>query len=729
MYGAHIPFLMALLRIADYLQIQKERAPKDLLLIRSLRSPISLGEWKAHYAVKYVNNTHDDSESIYVYAEPKDVQTFLKLRNLFAGIQRELDTSWATLGEVYSGLRHEVSVLGLNGLVIRRIRSNLDKIHEFRETVPYIPEKVSLQTANAELVNLLIEPLYGANPEIGVRELLQNAVDACRELDDYLKQNSNIEPDFPEQEEDVKVELYTDEQEKKWFRIRDKGMGMTVSTVKNFFLTAGASFRASDAWKKQHVTDSGQSRVLRSGRFGIGALAAFLIGDKVHVTTRHISQPASSAISFTFRVDDDAIELQRTTAEVGTTIEIVVDDDKWEKLIEDKNVNIDYLHRTSYPTRAIWQWYYLKYPSIAISVEGKRFPHPAYFPAESDELSPYWRSLSHPDYEAVHWSVKPYERTHWSHKGILTCNGIFITEGLPAILGDGSQMFTLHTPKISIFDSGGNIPVNLQRTELHFLPFREELQREMIRDTIGYLLVQGPNNIFASPPRYPMLDRQKALIPWILYTQKGFFLADRWLIIHLGFEKVISTTYSSVSLRRRVHSLSGTETLFAPATVDKSAYKTWLEQSLTRFDYEFYRDEERGFVLGTRTLMSANRYGDLQTPRKYRKELREKFKGAEENNDWVLLESGLVQEESFNFGRITQQPPYSDEMAIAEMYLDREEWLEKESSLVGDIWKEVIGDVAIPYKVEERKRLLPHSFEILDEYIQKHQALAKERKA
>ena len=132
MRGAHVPFLMALLRVADYLQIQQERAPKDVLRIRSLRSPISLGEWQAHDAVKDVNNTHDDIEAIYIHAEPEDVKTFLKLKNLFSSIQHELDTSWAVLGEIYA-IHPKLNTLGLNGLTIRRVRSNLDRVQEFGE--------------------------------------------------------------------------------------------------------------------------------------------------------------------------------------------------------------------------------------------------------------------------------------------------------------------------------------------------------------------------------------------------------------------------------------------------------------------------------------------------------------------------------------------------------------------------------------------------------------------
>jgi hypothetical protein len=50
--GIHPVFLMTLLRVADYLQIEAERAPAQVLQVKQLASPVSQGEWKAHHAVK-----------------------------------------------------------------------------------------------------------------------------------------------------------------------------------------------------------------------------------------------------------------------------------------------------------------------------------------------------------------------------------------------------------------------------------------------------------------------------------------------------------------------------------------------------------------------------------------------------------------------------------------------------------------------------------------------------
>jgi molecular chaperone HtpG len=181
----HAPFLMTILRVADYIQIHSERAPTQVLKVRSLKSPVSQGEWRAHDAIEDINSTHDDPEALVITARPKDVKDFLKLERLLSGLQRELDDSWAFLGEVY-GLLPGLRDLGLT---IRRVRSNLDDKQEFAKTVSYYPDRILFE-ADPEILKLLIEPLYGDNGGIAIRESVQNAVDACLELRDYLTNTS-----------------------------------------------------------------------------------------------------------------------------------------------------------------------------------------------------------------------------------------------------------------------------------------------------------------------------------------------------------------------------------------------------------------------------------------------------------------------------------------------------------------------------------------------------------
>jgi hypothetical protein len=86
---------------------------------------------------------------------------------------------------------------------------------------------------------------------------------------------------------------------------------MTPEIIRDYFLRAGASFRKSSAWRKEHDDVQGHSRVLRTGRFGVGALAAYLLGDEIEVTTRHLFADPLHGIKFTARLDDEAISLDR----------------------------------------------------------------------------------------------------------------------------------------------------------------------------------------------------------------------------------------------------------------------------------------------------------------------------------------------------------------------------------------------------------------------------------
>src|SRR5260370_12512784 len=114
---SHPAFLCALLRIADYFQIQATRAPTARTDVDSFQSELSEREWTVHQSIRDIHNTSGDPEAIVVIAEPKDVETFLKLRTWISGLQKELDQSWAIVREVY-GLQSHNS-LNLLGLKIR----------------------------------------------------------------------------------------------------------------------------------------------------------------------------------------------------------------------------------------------------------------------------------------------------------------------------------------------------------------------------------------------------------------------------------------------------------------------------------------------------------------------------------------------------------------------------------------------------------------------------------
>jgi hypothetical protein len=487
------PYLMAVLRIADYVQVQSERAIRTLLSVKELRSPLSRQEWLNHFAVKDITNEHADPQAFFINAAPKDVRTYLRLVDLFKDIQRELDESWATIGEVY-GRSPSLSALGLT---MRRIRSNLDVKDRFEKTVQYIPIQANFDSSGPDLLKLLVGPLYDYKFEVGIRELIQNAVDASRERLDFARQDAN----FDRASLSVRLEIQETANGTGWITITDNGVGMTLDTVTRYFLIAGASFRNSDAWKRQHLDDRGKAKVLRGGRFGVGALAAFLLGSEIQVTTRHVDRSEFEGITFSARIDDPVVELKRCAAPIGTQIKIFVSDSAVFNNLRPNFINYEKIIGGAVDLTS-WQevdWYVHALPQVICLWTGYDLP----------ENSPQQRTMCSATYklrdeftvpdmveDAIGWHAlpdpAPYQRIIWRYNeealarpkygyvpDEISVNGIRVESlyeygpaetyvHLREPLVGASPRFRITRPSMAISDPAGICPINLQRSSISF---------------------------------------------------------------------------------------------------------------------------------------------------------------------------------------------------------------------------------------------------------------------
>lgn len=313
--GIHIIYLMTLIRIADYAQIQSSRAPEVHGQIHKIRSPISQQEWRVHQAITNLHTESDDPEALFVKAEPDSVRDYVRVKSWLSGFQSELDTSWAILGETYG--RHSKSGLDRLGITLRRVASNLNSVD-----LPYEKEAFRFRVAEAEMLALLLAPLYGNDPLYGVRELIQNARDAT--IERAASSTSEVTPE-------IRVDL-KNSGEQHTLTISDNGSGMTVEIIKNYFLNAGASYRSSKDWRTSFSDEFGSSKIMRSGRFGVGALAAFLIGESLEVKTRHHLDTTGYGSHFSCELHSQTIEIRRVAMDVGTTIIIQTDQDRFDKI-------------------------------------------------------------------------------------------------------------------------------------------------------------------------------------------------------------------------------------------------------------------------------------------------------------------------------------------------------------------------------------------------------------
>lgn len=118
------------------------------------------------------------------------------------------------------------------------------------------------------------EALYGAKPEVALRELIQNACDA-------IHARRLLEDDFRGA---VKIRLENMDG-KAWLVVEDDGCGMSAQTLTRSLLDFGQSF-----WQTGDVMDEFPGLLGRGfipeGRFGIGFFSVFMLGTRVTVTSR-----------------------------------------------------------------------------------------------------------------------------------------------------------------------------------------------------------------------------------------------------------------------------------------------------------------------------------------------------------------------------------------------------------------------------------------------------------
>lgn len=515
--GSHAIYIMTVLRIADFLQLQPSRAPKGQMIIKNLKSPLSRREWSIHAAIQnIVYDQHEDPECVEVIIDPSkiNIELFLRIQSLLASLQKELDHSWAVLGEVFGRFKENAL-----GLTIRRVRSNIDLKNKFSKQAGFVTEKATFTAADAELLKLFIKPLYGDKPEIAVRELVQNSVDAVRERLNFDSTNTELE-----NSPSVIVQIHKIEDSKWMLRIEDKGIGMSLNTIISYFLNAGASYRLSTVWKEKFLAEKGKAKVLRSGRFGVGALAAFMLAEdptliEMKVITRHISSPEDGAFEFTTKLSDTPIQIKYVEKkEPGTIIEIIT-----------LNPPAFMQESTKENSGSGWDWYCLDRPIVErFSLNGKRLQQSVLLPSslETSEFDYHW--ISPKDYDSIGWTYSEFPP--------VVCNGIIVINNKTTnrySLEDGNFLnkeIKIKMPSISIFDKDGKLPITLDRLRIEYdqLQFLGDIREDVEKNILAFLLIAAPtkgiinNKAFNAPllKTHPAIKDYLINIPWLI-TDSG----------------------------------------------------------------------------------------------------------------------------------------------------------------------------------------------------------------
>lgn len=188
-------------------------------------------------------------------------------------------------------------------------------------TVDARKETRGFQTEAKQLLHLMIHSLY-SNREIFLRELVSNASDAA----DKLRFEAVSNGDLYEGDADLKIRVNFDK-DAKTITISDNGIGMSRDEV---IENLGTIAKSGTASFMQKLSGDQKKDAQLIGQFGVGFYSAFIVADRVVVTTRRAGLPASEAVRW--ECSGDAEFSVETVEKIsrGMTVELHLKDDALE---------------------------------------------------------------------------------------------------------------------------------------------------------------------------------------------------------------------------------------------------------------------------------------------------------------------------------------------------------------------------------------------------------------
>ncbi|KAI1306283.1 Endoplasmin [Halotydeus destructor] len=230
------------------------------------------------------------------------------------------------IGAGKEGSRTDDGVIAREEEAIKLDGINVAQMKELRESA----EKHEFQAEVNRMMNLIINSLYRTK-EIFLRELISNASDAL----DKIRVLALTVTDALAANEELSIRIKVDK-ENNMLHITDTGVGMTKEELISNLGTIAKSGTA-EFLKKAGTGDMSNTEMNDLiGQFGVGFYSAFLVADRVVVSSKSNESPIQhlwESDSNTFTINEDP---RGDTLKRGTQISLKLKDEAKDFLQEDK---------------------------------------------------------------------------------------------------------------------------------------------------------------------------------------------------------------------------------------------------------------------------------------------------------------------------------------------------------------------------------------------------------
>ena len=179
-------------------------------------------------------------------------------------------------------------------------------------------EQMSFEAEVSQLMQLMIHSLY-SNQEIFLRELISNGSDAC----DKLRFEALANNDLYEGDSELKLHITFDEQVGT-ITVSDNGIGMNRDEV---VANIGTIAKSGTKQFLESLTGDQKTDAKLIGQFGVGFYSAFVVAEKVVLTSRKAGDAEDAATQWTSDGSGGYTLAQVSKASRGTDVVLHVKED------------------------------------------------------------------------------------------------------------------------------------------------------------------------------------------------------------------------------------------------------------------------------------------------------------------------------------------------------------------------------------------------------------------